>query len=383
MSTSDIQFIDLSAQQQLIRPKIDAAIKKVLDHGQYIMGPEVAELEERLADFVGVNHCISVASGTDALMMALMVHDIGPGDAILTTPFTFVATSEVISLLGATPVFVDIDPATFNIDPLQLEKTITDFVADTSHGLKLKGVIPVDLFGLPADYSPINEIARRYELFVVEDAAQGLGGLYCGQQAGSLCDLGTTSFFPAKPLGCYGDGGALFTDDDAFAAKLRSIRVHGKGTDKYDNIHIGLNGRLDTLQAAILLAKMDNFPEEIKSRQKIAAKYSELLQLHEGIATPVVPADCQSVWAQYSILIDQRESLQLVLKGRGVPSAIYYPKPLHLQTAYAGLEYKAGDFPIAEEVAARILSLPMHPYLELDIVEKICGIITEVVKKDT
>ncbi len=361
-----MQFVDLKAQQNRIRPQIDAAIKKVLNHGNYIMGPEVAELEKRLAEFAGVKHCIGVASGTDALLMALMAYGVGPGDAILTTPFTFVATGEVISLLGATPVFVDIDPQTFNIDPGLLEEAIINFNQRSTindESLTLKGIIPVDLFGLPADYDVINAIARKHDLFVLEDAAQGFGGVYKGRKAGSLADVAATSFFPAKPLGCYGDGGAIFTDDDELADKLCSIRIHGKGTDKYNNVRIGINGRLDTIQAAILLPKLDIFPEELESRQRVAEKYTHLLGSIPGVRTPVIPDGYRSAWAQYSILVDKRDALQEELSALKIPTAVYYPRPLHLQITYANLGYSAGDFPVAENVSGKIMSLPMHPYL--------------------
>jgi len=362
----EIKFIDLHAQQEQIRPQIDAAIKKVLDHGKYIMGLEVAELEGRLAEYVGIKHCVSCASGTDALLMALMAYGVGPGDAIFTTPFTFVATGEVISLLGATPVFVDIDPRTFNMDSQKLEESILNFDPRSTINDQLltpKGIIPVDLFGLPADYDVINAIARKHNLFVLEDAAQGFGGVYKGSRAGSLADVAATSFFPAKPLGCYGDGGAIFTDDDELADILSSIRVHGKGTDKYDNVRIGINGRLDTIQAAILLPKLDIFLSELEARQRVAQTYSQLFQAFPGVLTPTVPDGYASAWAQYSILVEDRDGLQKKLKDTIVPTGIYYPKPLHLQTAYLEIGHNTGDFPVSESVSARILSLPMYPYL--------------------
>lgn len=369
---TQIPFIDLQAQQKKIRPQIEKRLQDVLDHGKYIMGPEVFELEARLADYVGVKHCISVSSGTDALLMALMAYDVGPGDAIFTTPFTFVATAEVVSLLGATPVFVDIDPQTYNICPEALEVAIAKLAEDKENGLIPKGVIPVDLFGLPADYDSINEIARRSDLFVLEDAAQGLGGSYKGRQSCSLADIAATSFFPAKPLGGYGDGGAIFLSDDAIAEKLCSIRVHGQGADKYENVRIGMNGRLDTLQAAVLLPKLEIFPEEILERQRVAETYTRLLQNIEGILPPAVPTGLSSAWAQYSILTGQREHLQHSLKEQGIPTAIYYPKPLHLQKAFSSLGHRIGDFPLSENVANRIMSLPMHPNLDERIIERIC-----------
>jgi UDP-2-acetamido-2-deoxy-ribo-hexuluronate aminotransferase len=385
-----MQFIDLAAQQARIKDKIDAGIQRVLAHGKYIMGPEVFELEERLADYVGVKHCISCASGTDALLMSLMAQGVGPGDAVFTTPFTFVATGEVISLLGATPVFVDIDPRTFNIDAEKLEQAVENLsivdsrssLVTSDQQLTPKGVIPVDLFGLPADYDAINAVAQKYGLFVLEDAAQGFGGTYKGRKAGSLGDVAATSFFPAKPLGCYGDGGAVFTDDDSLAEVLKSIRIHGKGQDKYDNIRIGINGRLDTLQAAILLPKLEIFPEEVQARQKAAERYSELFSAltndqrpatnnyppatsDQRLTTPFVPNGLTSAWAQYSILLagnKQRSDLQKHLSDSGIPTAIYYPRSLHLQTAYAWFGYQRGDFPVSEDVSERILSLPMGPY---------------------
>lgn len=373
---TQIPFIDLQAQQKRIRPQLEKRILAVLDHGKYIMGPEVYELEARLAAFAGVKHCVSVANGTDALLMALMAHGVGPGDVVFTTTFTFFATAEVIALLGATPVFVDIDPQTFNICPRALESAVTDLANDKSSTLIARGIIPVDLFGLPADYDAINAIARRFNLFVLEDAAQGLGGVYQGRPSGSLATVATTSFFPAKPLGGYGDGGAIFLSDDTIVETLRSIRVHGQGSDKYENVRIGMNGRLDTLQAAVLLPKLEIFPDEIAARQRVAETYTRLLDKVPGITTPTIPDGYTSAWAQYSILLDKRERLQNALQTEGVPTAIYYPKPLHLQTAFAGLGYGTGDFLVAENVAGRILSLPMHPYLEERDIVRICNSIS-------
>ena len=374
-----MEFIDLAYQQKRIRNKIDSNIKTVLDHGQYIMGPEVKELENKLAAYVGTKHAIGCASGTDALLMALMAYNVGPGDAIFTTPFTFIATAEVISLLGATPVYVDIDAKTFNIDPDKLEKAITALAKnEKTSSLTAKGIIPVDLFGLPADYDRINAIAKKNGLFVVEDAAQSFGAEYHGKKACALGDIGCTSFFPAKPLGCYGDGGMCFTDDDTLAETMRSIRVHGKGGHKYDNIRIGINGRLDTMQAAILLPKFEIFPEEVELRNKVAGNYTDLLNGKNSLATPYIPVSLKSAWAQYSILAEneqQRTELQGKLKAAAIPTAIYYPKPLHIQTAFAGLGYKPGDFPISEDCAGRIFSLPMHPYVQKEDQEKIAGIL--------
>jgi UDP-2-acetamido-2-deoxy-ribo-hexuluronate aminotransferase len=362
MTEKRINFIDLKAQQEKIFPDINERIQRVLSHGQYIMGPEIKELEDRLAAYVGVKHAISCSSGTDALLMPLMACGVGPGDAVFTTPFTFIATAEVIQLLGATPVFVDIDHKTFNIDPEALEVAITSAGQNPkTASLRPKGVIPVNLFGQPADYDRINATASKHGLFVLEDAAQSFGGTYKGRRSCSLAQMAATSFFPAKPLGSYGDGGAIFTDDDTLAATLRSIRIHGQGADKYENVRIGLNGRLDTLQAAVLLAKLEVFDAEVTARQEVASRYSEALKAL--MAVPYVTPECTSVWAQYSVLSDRRANLIENLQKAGIPSAIYYPLPLHLQKAFVHLGYQMGDFPVSEQVSKLIFSLPMHPYL--------------------
>jgi dTDP-4-amino-4,6-dideoxygalactose transaminase len=387
-----MQFIDLAEQQSRIKENINENIQNVLSHGKYIMGPEVKELENNLAEYVDIKHAVSCSSGTDALLLALMAYEIGPGDAIFTTPFTFIATAEVISLLGATPIFVDIDPKTFNIDPENLEQAIKALKSNDSsiyplpnieHGtlnfeLTPKGVIAVDLFGLPADYDYINEIAKKNDLFVVEDAAQSFGAEYYGRKSCSLAEIGCTSFFPAKPLGCYGDGGMCFTDDDEKAELIRSLSVHGKGSHKYDNARIGINGRLDTIQAAILLAKFEIFDEEFELRNKVAQRYNDLLTSCSMVHVPYVPEGHKSVWAQYSLLTEsenQRAAIQSSLMKNGVPTAIYYPKSLHLQTAFKALGYKEGNFPISEDCSQRILSLPMHPYLSEDEQKKIFKVI--------
>ena len=361
-SQKRLDFIDLKAQQQKISALLAENIQRVLAHGQYIMGPEIQELETRLAAYVGVKHAISCSSGTDALLMPLMAYGVGPGDAIFTTPFTFIATAEVIQLLGATPVFVDIDPKTFNLDPEALAEAVSRLGQNpgTAH-LKPKGIIPVDLFGQPADYDRIHAIAQGHGLFVLEDAAQSFGATYKGRRAGALSEVAATSFFPAKPLGCYGDGGAVFTDDDDLAEVLGSIRVHGQGQHKYENVRIGLNGRLDTLQAAVLLAKLEIFDQEVMARQRVARQYSEAL--NAVVEVPFVAPDCTSVWAQYSVLSEHRELLLQKLQEAQIPTAIYYPLPLHLQRAFAHLGYKPGDFPVSESASRRIFSLPMHPYL--------------------
>ncbi len=366
-----MQFIDLAAQQKRIRGAIEAGFKKILDHGQYILGPEIKELEEKLADFTGSPHAISVASGTDALLMPLMVEKIGPGDAVFTSTFTFIATAGAIALTGATPVFVDIDPETFNIDPVKLEEAIRRVVS----GKKFtpKGIIPVDLFGQPADYQAIQAIADKHGLFVLEDAAQSFGASQHGRKAGILARTAGTSFFPAKPLGCYGDGGMIFTGDKAAHERLLSIRVHGQGADKYTNVRIGINGRMDSLQAAVLLAKMEIFPEEIERRQQVAARYDRLLA--GAMQTPKILEGNVSAWAQYSVRHPHRDEMIKKLRENGIPTAIYYPIPLHLQEAFSGLGYHKGDFPVAEKIAREIFSLPMHPYLEPQAQEKIATII--------
>ena len=374
MAQKRMDFIDLRSQQQQISALLTENIQRVLAHGQYVMGPEVQELETRLARYVGVKHAISCSSGTDALLMPLMAYGVGPGDAIFTTPFTFIATAEMIQLLGATPVFVDIDPRTFNLDPEALAEAVSSLGQNPRTApLKPKGIIPVDLFGQPADYDRIHAIARGHGLFVLEDAAQSFGATYKGRRAGALSEMAATSFFPAKPLGCYGDGGAVFTDDDNLAEVLGSIRVHGQGKHKYEHVRTGLNGRLDTLQAAVLLAKLEIFDQEVTARQRVAQHYSEAL--HPVVEVPLVDPACTSVWAQYSVLSLHRELLLQKLQAAQIPTAIYYPLPLHLQRAFAHLGYKPGDFPVSESASRRIFSLPMHPYLGPTDQEKIIQVL--------
>ena len=399
-----IPFIDLAAQQKVIHSRLEGRIRDVLSHGKYIMGPEVGELEEKLAQYTGVNHVISCSSGTDALLMPLMAYGIGPGDAVFTSPFTFIATVEVISLLGATPVFVDIDSRTFNIDPSKLELAIravkendpniyplpklpssnlqppssnlqpptSNFRPPTSV-LRPRGIIAVDLFGLPACYERINAIAGDEGLFVLEDAAQSFGGTYQGKKAGVLADSAAISFFPAKPLGCYGDGGAVFTDNDELANIITSIRLHGKGKEKYDNIRIGINGRMDTIQAAILLEKLEIFQDEVGSRNRIAERYSK--GIGQFVQVPYIPPGSTSVWAQYSLVTDVREGLREALGKADIPTVIYYPRPMHLQSAFSDLGYRPGDFPASEETSQKIFSLPMHPYLQDGVVDKILDVL--------
>ena len=370
-----IQFIDLQRQYQKIESVLLERFSKVLKSCKFILGPEVAELETRLANFVGRRYCVSCASGTDALLMPLMAWGVGPGDAVFTTPFSFIATSEVIRLVGATPVFVDIDSRTFNIDPSELEKKIVE--VKTQGKLIPKVIIPVDLFGLPADYEKILKTAQKYNLLVLEDAAQGFGGQLNGKYACSFGDASATSFFPAKPLGCYGDGGAIFTDEPEFYELLLSIRVHGQGANKYENVRNGINGRMDTLQAAVLLAKLEIFPEELELRNTVAKKYCKFL--NRKLEIPFIPQGYTSSWAQFSVLAkDETERKKIIekLTEKGIPTAIYYPKPLHLQKVNLDLGYKEGDFPVSETISKRIFSLPMHPYLTDEEIELICSTIT-------
>jgi UDP-2-acetamido-2-deoxy-ribo-hexuluronate aminotransferase len=357
-----VQFIDLHAQQRLIRKNIEERIGKVLDHGRYINGPEVEELEEKLAAYAGVDFAVGVGSGTDALLMSLMANGVGPRDAVLTSVFTFIATAEVIKLVGAVPVFVDIDRETYNIDPEKLDATVKD--VKKKGRLNPRGIIPVDLFGQPADYGKINQTAEKHGLFVLEDAAQSFGASVNGRKSCALASLAATSFFPAKPLGCYGDGGMIFTNDEKVHEVLMSIRVHGQGSNKYDNIRVGTNGRLDTMQAAVLLCKFELFEKEMELRQKIASRYSSALR--EQYTVPYIKGENISSWAQYSILHPERERKMQCLKQKGIPSAIYYPKPLHQQDAFKDLGYHDGDFPVAERTASEIFSIPMHPYLSED-----------------
>lgn len=374
-----LPFIDLAAQQRRIKPQLDAAINNVLSHGKYIMGPEVLELENKLCDFVNAKHCITVSNGTDALVAAYMALGVGPGDAVITTPFTFFATVEAIMAVGATPVFADVDPTTFNICPNEIEHAIQKVRGDNK--LNLKGICTVDLFGLCADYEAINPLAAEHGLWVLQDSAQGFGAVHQGKSAPTHGLIGTTSFFPAKPLGCYGDGGAIFTNDDQLADSLRSIRVHGKGTDKYDNVRIGQNCRLDTLQAAILLEKLEIYASELDMRRDIAHQYSEQLSILNGdleipLELPILPSFPErSAWAQYTIQVSNRESLMEQLKAEKIPSVIYYRTPSHLLGACASLGYRLGDFPKSESVANKVLSLPFHPYLDAPTIKVVCDAI--------
>ncbi len=361
-STQPMQFIDLKSQLNLIRPAIDAAIKKVLDHGIFIMGPEVFELEKQLSEFCGVKHTISCANGTDALGLVLMAKNVGPGDAVFVPSFTFAATAEVVAWVGATPVFIDSLEDTYNMDPKSLEQGIQ---TAKKMGLNPVGIIPVDLFGQPADYDAIQAIADTHELWVMADGAQSFGAEYKDRKVGSIGDVATTSFFPAKPLGCYGDGGAIFTNDDELAAIIKSLRVHGQGSDKYDNVRIGMNGRLDTIQAAILIEKLKVFPTELVNRQKTANAYNEALK--DIVTVPKLIDGVTSAWAQYTIRLPKninREQLIAELKESGIPSVIYYVKPLHQQTAYKYYPTSTtSNLPVCEALAGEVLSLPMSGYV--------------------
>lgn len=347
-----IHFIDIKRQYERYNLEIDAQIRSVINDASFIMGKETSQLEHQLSSYVGTKFAVACGSGTDALQLALMAYGIKPGDEIITTPFTFIATAEVISLLGARPVFVDIRPDTLNIDSTQIQKAI---------GPNTRGIIAVDIFGQCADYDEINQLAKANGLFVIQDAAQSFGAMYKGQISCSQADVGCTSFFPAKPLGCYGDGGMIFLNDESKAQILRSIRSHGSGENKYEHIRIGINSRLDTLQAGILLAKFKYFPKEVELRKQVADYYTQ--RLKNMVETPMLLPFNRSVYAQYNILTDSRDVLQKHLMERGIPTAVYYPKPLHLQTAYSHLGYKKGSFPIAEKVCERILAIPMHPFL--------------------
>jgi UDP-2-acetamido-2-deoxy-ribo-hexuluronate aminotransferase len=355
-----MDFIDLKTQYQRLRPRIEARLQKVLEHAQFVLGPEVGELESVLAEYVGASHCITAASGTDTLLMALMALDIGPGHEVITSPFTFIATGEMIALAGATPVFVDIEPRTYQIDAKLIERAITP---------RTRAIMPVSLYGQCPDFDAINAIARAHRLPVIEDAAQSFGATYRGKRSCALSELGSTSFFPAKPLGAYGEGGALFTNDAALAKVLREIRVHGQDR-RYHHPRLGLNARLHTMQAAVLLAKMEIFPDEVDARATIGARYGQLIDavfadVDPGLrVTPAVLAPhCTSVYAQYTVQVSNRARVEQEMQARKIPTAVHYPVPLHLQPVFAGLGQGAGSFPLAEAAAARVISLPMHPYL--------------------
>ncbi|MFW6179697.1 MAG: DegT/DnrJ/EryC1/StrS family aminotransferase [Desulfohalobiaceae bacterium] len=388
----DLQFVDLARQQDQVRPELERRLFEVLGHNKYVMGPEVQELEQELAAYTGSKHCLSCGSGTDALLLALLALDIGPGDAVLTTPFTFIATAEAIALLGATPVFVDIQSGSFNLDPSRLDIALQALRSRDSSmypiprqalqkKLTPRAILPVDLFGLPSDYQALEEVAHRHGLSLVLDAAQSLGAKCEGRHSCCWGDMAATSFFPAKPLGGYGEGGAVFCRDPELAEKIASIRNHGQGRDRYEHVRLGLNARLDSLQAAVLLAKLQSFEEEIAARAQVARWYNSRLSDCRALQTPQVANGMRPVWAQYSLLSRDRESRDRMLQalaGQGLSYAVHYPLPLHLQKAFHYLGYQQGDFPMAEDCAGRIFSLPMHPYLhrqEVDrVVDSILGV---------
>ena len=370
-----MDFIDLKKQQSFIRLKINKRIKTVLDHGKYILGPEVFELEEKIADYVGVKNCITCSSGTDALLISLLAKNIGKGDAIITTSFTYVATAEVIALIGAVPIFIDIYPSTFNLDPDKIEAAVSK---SKNKGLKPKAIIAVDIFGVPARYRLIKKIAKKYNLFVIADAAQSFGSEIKGKKTGNFGDITTTSFFPAKPLGCYGDGGAIFTNENSLAKIMRSIRVHGAGKDKYENIRLGLNGRLDTIQAAILLEKLEIFDEELLYRNKIADYYKR--NLNNNFKYQFIPKDYTSSWAQFSLVAESNHDRNMIIekfKNENIPIMVYYKIPLHLQNVFNYLGYNIGDLPNTETISNRIFSIPMYPYLIEREQDKILKILNE------
>jgi dTDP-4-amino-4,6-dideoxygalactose transaminase len=362
LRAQSIPFIDIGAQRQRLGKAIDEAVSRVLAHCQFINGPEVTQLEAELAAFSRAKHVVSCASGTDALLMVLMAKGVGPGDAVFCPSFTFCATGEAVALAGATPVFVDVDEATFNIDAASLKRGIA---TARKLGLKPRAVIPVDLFGQSADHDAIGAVAEQEGLFVLDDAAQGFGASYKGRRLGTLALATATSFFPAKPLGCFGDGGAIFTDDDELAETLRSIRVHGQGSDKYDNVRLGLTGRLDTMQAAILIEKLKIFEDEIAARNRVAERYARALG--NVLTVPRLAPGCTSIWAQYTIRLPKgtdRDQFAAALKAQGVPTAIYYVKSMHQQTAYRDFPVADGGLPVSESLASDVISLPMHAYLD-------------------
>ena len=373
-----MEFRDLKKQYRVLKEDMDQALQNAVASGAYIMGPQVKELEKQLAEYVGVKHCLTCANGTDALTLALKAWGISPGDAVFVPDFTFFSSAEVVPLEGATPVFVDVCEEMFNIDAADLERAVKEVLAEGQ--LRPRVVVAVDLFGLPADYQAVRAVADRYGLLVLEDGAQGFGGTIDGPRACSFGDISTTSFFPAKPLGCYGDGGAVFTDNDEWAALIESYRVHGKGTFKYDNVRIGLNSRLDTVQAAVLQVKLKAFAEyELEAVNVAAEKYTALLK--DIVATPVIPSGFRSSWAQYTIRLASRElrdMVQAALKAEGIPSMVYYPKPLHRQTAFA---QTPGDVcPVATSLCDRVLSLPMHPYITDEQIEVVCATICKALQ---
>lgn len=372
-----MQFIDLKTQRVRLAADMDARIARVMEHQGFIQGPEVGELERELTAFSGARHVVSCANGTDALQLALMALEIGPGDAVFVPSFTYTATAEVILLLGARPVFVDVDPATYNVDLAAADAAIERVAREGV--LRPAALMTVDLFGMPVDYDGARVLADRYGLALISDAAQGFGASFKGRRVGSgLADITTASFFPAKPLGCYGDGGAVFTDDDRIAAVIRSICLHGKGAAKYDVVRVGMNSRLDTLQAAVLLSKMTVFEDEIEKRHAVAQQYVARLANH--VVTPQIPAgDDRFAWAQFTIQVEERDAVQTRLKAVGIPTNVYYPRPMHLQSAYIEFGDGPGSLPVSERLSQVVLSLPMHPYLTVEEIDRICECLTNAV----
>jgi dTDP-4-amino-4,6-dideoxygalactose transaminase len=368
-------FIDLKAQRRRLGSRIDDAVLRVINRGEYIMGPEITELEYQLARFCGARHAVTCASGTDALLLVLMACGVAPGDAVFVPAFAFVAPAEVVALLGATPVFVDVRDDTMTLDPASLEQAVAESAAS---GLTPRVVVPVDLFGQPADYQALVPMARAHGLFVLADAAQSFGATLGGRQVGTLADATAISFFPAKPLGCYGDGGAVLTNDDQLAATIRSVRAHGRGREKYDNVRIGINGRLDTLQAAVLLEKLTVFPEEIIARQSAANQYSEALA--DVVVVPPVLAGATSVWAQYTIRLTNRDAVAAACRQAGVPTAVYYPIPLSHQTGYGRFPTVRGGTPVSDRSAEQVLSLPMHAYLDSSALARVVDAVAGAVR---
>jgi dTDP-4-amino-4,6-dideoxygalactose transaminase len=373
--SQSIPFIDLQTQRNRLGTALENAISGAVRGGQWVMGPQVRELEERLAAFAGVKHAIACANGTDALLIVLRAWGVGPGDAVFVPAFTFAASAEVVALVGATPVFVDVLVDTYNLDPASLDAAIAQ--TRRQGNLKPRVVMPVDLFGQPADYRKLEPIVAREKLLMLCDAAQGFGGILDGRRAGGIGDAAGTSFFPAKPLGCYGDGGCSFTNDDALAELLRSIRIHGQGADKYENVRVGVNSRLDTIQAAILLEKLRIFPEEIVLREGIARRYSELLGRSNRIRVPALIAGAQSTWAQYTVQVPDRDRLQAELNACGIPTAVYYPTPLSRQKGYRS--YPSVATPVCDTICKSVISLPMHPYLEATVQDRICDAVLRTV----
>ena len=376
-----MQFRDLKTQYLALKDEMDKAIKEVVESSAFVMGPKIKEMETAFADYVGMKHCIACNSGTDALLLALKAWDVKPGDAVFVPAFTFFASAEVIAMQGATPVFVDVDENTFNIDVADLERKIGQTIK--AGKLKPRAIIAVDLFGLPADFEAINQVAERHGLYVLEDGAQGFGGRIGEKKACSFGHITTTSFFPAKPVGCYGDGGAIFTNNDEWAALMESYHIHGKGSDRYDNVRIGMNSRLDSIQAAVLLVKLKAFKEyELVDINKVAARYTE--KLKDVVKTPVVPEGYYSSWAQYTIQLESKETrngLQEAMNAKGIPTAIYYPIPMHRQTAFNHLDVNDNLCPVSDRLADTVISLPIHPYLSEEEQEKVCESVMEFLVK--